>query len=243
MFERYTEKARRVIFFARYEAAQYGSPYIETEHLLFGLVRETSYLITDLIPSVDPSYAERWRKRVEPQRRHNVSTSVDLPLSNESKRVVAFAAEEAERLRNSHIGTEHLLMAMLRERHAAYSMLAEIGITLEGARHHFSTHDYSQAQAAEGGMGAGSGSVRLMRHAPSISFVESSSAKEVATVHGTFTTHLPRDGEIVQFEEEGKRRRRYKVVEVAYVFESVRGQAQSREQKLANIVVSVEEQS
>jgi ATP-dependent Clp protease ATP-binding subunit ClpA len=40
MFERYTEKARRVIFFARYEASQYGSPYIETEHLLLGLMRE-----------------------------------------------------------------------------------------------------------------------------------------------------------------------------------------------------------
>lgn len=40
MFERYTEKARRVIFFARYEASQYGSPYIETEHLLLGLCRE-----------------------------------------------------------------------------------------------------------------------------------------------------------------------------------------------------------
>ena len=44
MFERYTEKARRVIFFARYEASQYGSPYIETEHLLLGLLREDKVL-------------------------------------------------------------------------------------------------------------------------------------------------------------------------------------------------------
>ena len=44
MFERYTEKARRVIFFARYEASQYGSPYIETEHLLLGLMREDKAL-------------------------------------------------------------------------------------------------------------------------------------------------------------------------------------------------------
>src|SRR5437660_935061 len=44
MFERYTEKARRVIFFARYEASQFGSPYIETEHLLLGLLREESLL-------------------------------------------------------------------------------------------------------------------------------------------------------------------------------------------------------
>ena len=44
MFERYTEKARRVIFFARYEASQFGSPYIETEHLLLGLLREDKQL-------------------------------------------------------------------------------------------------------------------------------------------------------------------------------------------------------
>ena len=44
MFERYTEKARRIIFFARYEASQYGSPYIETEHLLLGIVREDKAL-------------------------------------------------------------------------------------------------------------------------------------------------------------------------------------------------------
>ena len=44
MFERYSERARRVIFFARYEASQYGSPYIETEHLLLGLLREDSGL-------------------------------------------------------------------------------------------------------------------------------------------------------------------------------------------------------
>ena len=44
MFEKYTEKARRVIFFARYEASQFGSPYIETEHLLLGLLREDKAL-------------------------------------------------------------------------------------------------------------------------------------------------------------------------------------------------------
>ena len=50
MFERYTEKARRVIFFARYEASQYGSPYIETEHLLLGLLREDKALSARILP-------------------------------------------------------------------------------------------------------------------------------------------------------------------------------------------------
>ena len=52
MFERYTEKARRVIFFARYEASQFGSPCIETEHLLLGLLREDKALVRSLVDGV-----------------------------------------------------------------------------------------------------------------------------------------------------------------------------------------------
>lgn len=113
MFERFTEKARRVIFFARYEASQFGSPLIETEHLLLGLLREDKGLTSRFI---GPS---SWdiRKEIEGQTtvREKVSTSVDLPLSNESKRVLKFSAEEADRLNDKHIGTEHLLLALLRE--------------------------------------------------------------------------------------------------------------------------------
>src|SRR4029077_2551616 len=53
MFERYTDKARRVIFFARYEASQYGSPYIETEHLLLGLLREDRALASRFLDKVN----------------------------------------------------------------------------------------------------------------------------------------------------------------------------------------------
>src|SRR5215470_5179686 len=116
MFERYTEKARRVIFFARYEASQFGSPYIETEHLLLGIVREDKALSNRLLRSEVASI----RKQVESQTtaREKTSTSVDLPLSNESKRVLAYAAEEAERLSHKHIGTEHLLLGLLREKNS-----------------------------------------------------------------------------------------------------------------------------
>ena len=110
MFERYTEKARRVIFFARYEASQFGSPYIETEHLLLGLLREDKALTNRFLRS--HASVESIRKQIEQHTtvREKVSTSVDLPLSNECKRVLAFAAEEAERLSHKHIGTEHLLL-------------------------------------------------------------------------------------------------------------------------------------
>jgi ATP-dependent Clp protease ATP-binding subunit ClpC len=97
MFERYTEKARRVIFFARYEASQFGSPYIETEHLLLGVLREDKSVSTRAIPNLD---AESFRQEIERATltRKVVPTSVDLPLSNESKRVLHYAAEEAARL-------------------------------------------------------------------------------------------------------------------------------------------------
>ena len=115
MFERYTEKARRVIFFARYEASQFGSPYIETEHLLLGLLREDKALTNRFLRS--HASVESIRKQIEGHTtiREKVSTSVDLPLSNECKRVLAYAAEEAERLSHKHIGTEHLLLGLLRE--------------------------------------------------------------------------------------------------------------------------------
>jgi ATP-dependent Clp protease ATP-binding subunit ClpC len=76
MFERYTEKARRVIFFARYEASQFGSPYIETEHLLLGLLREDKALANRFLRShaaVD-SQADR-RARYDPREGFDVGRS------------------------------------------------------------------------------------------------------------------------------------------------------------------------
>jgi ATP-dependent Clp protease ATP-binding subunit ClpC len=135
MFERYTEKARRVIFFARYEASQFGSPYIETEHLLLGLLREDKALANRFLRS--HAAVESIRKQIEGHTtiREKVSTSVDLPLSNECKRVLAYGAEEAERLNHKHIGTEHLLLGLLREEKCfAAEILHERGLRLSTIR-------------------------------------------------------------------------------------------------------------
>src|SRR5271168_144654 len=82
VFERYTEKARRVIFFARYEASQYGSPFIETEHLLLGLLREDARLFRWMALG----FAETIRRRVDEhaQKHPPTSTAIDLPLSGGS---------------------------------------------------------------------------------------------------------------------------------------------------------------
>jgi ATP-dependent Clp protease ATP-binding subunit ClpA len=135
MFERYTEKARRTIFFARYEASQFGSPYIETEHLLLGLLREDKRLTNRFLRS--HASVESIRRQIEARTlvREKVSTSVDLPLSNECKRVLAYAAEEAERLGHAHIGTEHLLLGLLREGGCfAAQLLTERGVELRQMR-------------------------------------------------------------------------------------------------------------
>src|SRR5579864_5072331 len=115
MFERFTEKARRVIFFARYEASQYGSPYIETEHLLLGLMREDKALANHFLRSHDS--IESIRNEIEPRItiRERVPTSIEVPLSQECKRILNYAAEEAQRPGNKYVGTEHLLLGMLRE--------------------------------------------------------------------------------------------------------------------------------
>lgn len=146
MFERYTEKARRVIFFARYEASQFGSPYIETEHLLLGIVREDKGLANRFLKAEAASI----RQQVENQTivRESVSTSVDLPLSNESKRVLAYAAEEAERLCHKHIGTEHLFLGLLREEKTfAAQIMMERGIRLSKVREELARHSHEGTQA------------------------------------------------------------------------------------------------
>ena len=114
MFERYTEKARRVIFFARWEASQYGSPYIETEHLLLGLLREDRALARQVLG--EGSSEEAIRAEIESRiiRRERISAAVEIPLSSESKKALNLAGEEAERLGHRHVGTEHLLLGLLR---------------------------------------------------------------------------------------------------------------------------------
>jgi ATP-dependent Clp protease ATP-binding subunit ClpA len=113
MFERYTEKARRVVFFARYEAGHYGSPYIETEHLLLGLLREDYRTAKHLLPELDS--VENLRQQIENRitRKESFSTSVEVPLSDESKRVLKFAVGESANWGHRHVGTEHLLIGLL----------------------------------------------------------------------------------------------------------------------------------
>ncbi len=153
MLERYTEKARRVIFFARYEASQFGSPYIETEHLLLGLLREDKALTNRFLRSHEP--LESIRKQIENNTtiREKTSTSVDLPLSDECQRVLGYAAEEAERLSHRHIGTEHLLLGLLREERCfAAEILQARGLKLPAVREELRRMTYEISRRREQGI-------------------------------------------------------------------------------------------
>jgi len=136
MFERYTERARRVLFFARYEASQLGSISIETEHLLLGLIREGKGL-TSRIFSRSHLSLENIRKEIEGRTvlGEKVSTSVEIPFSTGTKRVLYHASGESERLLHNYIGTEHLLLGLLHEdKSVAAVILHEKGVRLNAVR-------------------------------------------------------------------------------------------------------------
>ncbi len=151
MFERYTEKARRVIFFARYEASQFGAPAIEPEHLLLGLMREDKTLTGRFFPRAQVSI-ESIRKEIEGRTllREKISTSVELPLAPETKRVLAYAHEESDRLQHRHIGTEHLLLGLLREdRSMAAEILYERGLRLNAVRDEIARQSGADSRSAQ----------------------------------------------------------------------------------------------
>ena len=113
MFERYTEEARRAIFFARYEASRFGSPYIEPEHLLLGLMHETVGGLAGFPEEVLDEVRSEIEK-MSPER-SPVVTSVDLPVSGNVKRTLSRAAEEADASNDKHIGPSHLVLGLLKE--------------------------------------------------------------------------------------------------------------------------------
>jgi ATP-dependent Clp protease ATP-binding subunit ClpC len=133
VFERYTESARRALFFARYESSRLGATSIGTEHLLLGVMRAPKGLVSRILA---PLPSEKIRKDIESrsQFHEKIPTSVELPFTVESKRVLNVAREEADRLLHYHIGPEHLLLALLREEQSVAATLATYGLRLTDVR-------------------------------------------------------------------------------------------------------------
>jgi len=136
MFERYTERARRVVFFARYEVSRLGGSAIDTEHLLLGLLREGKGAASDILRRNEITYQavlKQVEARVPIGERH--STSVDVPLTAEARRALQDAADESERLHAPHIGSEHLLLGLLGQPDClAADILSAKGLRLDHVR-------------------------------------------------------------------------------------------------------------
>lgn len=137
MFERYTESARWTIFQAR-SAALPDSKYIEAHHLLLGLIRTDAALFGRVLGS-EMAVAELEKEAVSTSPQHPVEDTTNanpnVELSNEGKRIILLGMQEADDLHDTHIGTEHLLLAILGDhQNLAAQMLARHGVELESVR-------------------------------------------------------------------------------------------------------------
>ena len=160
MFERFTDEARRALFFARFEVSELGGPAIDAEHLLLGILRADGGPAPRLLAAAGFSYSEaRAAIQAHQGTRERLSTSFEIPFSDDAKRVLERAREEADRLDHPHIGNEHMLLGILREESSfAASLLRSRGLNLESVREHVRnvppdvTPPDSQALPSSGGL-------------------------------------------------------------------------------------------
>jgi len=135
MWQRFTERARKVVFYAQEEAHKFGEGYVSTEHLLLGLVRENDSVAARVLERLNVGLS-RIRTEVEKQLpRGDSRQTQELSLTPRAKRVIDLAYDEARNLNNNYIGTEHLLLGLIREGDGlAGRVLAKLGIELDRAR-------------------------------------------------------------------------------------------------------------
>ncbi len=135
MWQRFTERARRVVFFAQEEAGRLGQSEVGTEHFLLGLLRENDSVAARVLDRLGFPLGQI-RSELERKLPHGEEKpGRDMQLNPQTKRALDFAYEEATLLRNSYIGTEHFLLGLIREGEGlAGRVLAELGVELEAVQ-------------------------------------------------------------------------------------------------------------
>jgi ornithine carbamoyltransferase len=135
MWQRFTERARRVVFFAQEEAGRLRENYVSTEHLLLGLVREEDSVAARIL---DRMGVPLGRIRSEIERQVSLGDGrmgQDMQLTPRAKRIIDLAYDESRQLSTNYIGTEHLLLGLIREGEGlAGRVLAKLGVELERTR-------------------------------------------------------------------------------------------------------------
>ncbi|MDQ1273621.1 MAG: ATP-dependent Clp protease ATP-binding subunit ClpC [Planctomycetota bacterium] len=136
MFDRFTDRARKVMALAREEARRFNHEYIGTEHILLGLVKEGSGVAANVLQNLDIEL-KKIRLEVEKivQSGSDLVSVGQLPFTPRVKKVLEYAMEEARALGHNYIGTEHLLLGLLREQEGvAAQVLLNLGVKLEDVR-------------------------------------------------------------------------------------------------------------
>ena len=156
MFNRFTERARKVLVLAKEEARRFSHDYIGTEHILLGLVRESEGVACAVLQNLGVDL-ERLRIEIEKLVSAGSGTSVlgDIPFTPRAKKALELAAEEARGLSHNYIGTEHILLGLLREKEGiASQVLFSTGVDLMGVRKEISVLLGGGAQPQPNGVSA-----------------------------------------------------------------------------------------
>jgi ATP-dependent Clp protease ATP-binding subunit ClpA len=202
MFERYTEDARRAIFFARYEASQSGAREIGSIHLLLGIIRESRRVFTEagLQGSLE-DLAEDCRKAL-PLQGEKLPTSVDMPLTHECTQALSYAAEQAEIESSRNVTSRHLALGLMKASADVTAILREHGVTAEnlGAV----KHSHPEAAAST--------------HAPGVVLEFVCHGEQIASVPADFSAMPPGVGDEVAFTHEAKTET-FKVLNVRHFYE------------------------
>src|SRR5687768_15093945 len=165
MFERFTDRARKVMALANQEAQRFNHEYIGTEHILLGLVKEGSGVAANVLKNLDVDL-RKIRLEVEKlvQSSPEVGTPGKLPQTPRAKKVIEYSIEEARNLNHNYVGTEHLLLGLLREQEGvAAQVLMNLGLRLEDVREEVLNllgHNMETDEGGGGGSAPESGSER-----------------------------------------------------------------------------------
>src|SRR5688572_3933868 len=136
MFERFTDRARKEMALANQEAQRFNHEYIGTEHILLGLVKEGSGVGANVLKNLDIDL-RKVRQEVEKLVKSGVDmvTMAKLPMTPRARKVIEYAIEEARNLNHNYVGTEHLLLGLIREVDGiAAQVLLNLNLTTEEVR-------------------------------------------------------------------------------------------------------------
>ncbi|HVX60160.1 MAG TPA: Clp protease N-terminal domain-containing protein, partial [Pirellulales bacterium] len=167
MYERFTDRARKVMQLANQEAQRFNHEYIGTEHVLLGLIKEGSGVAANVLKNLDVDL-RKIRLEVEKlvQSGPDMVTMGKLPQTPRAKKVIEYSMEEARNLNHNYVGTEHILLGLLREQEGvAAQVLMNLGLKLEEVReevlnllgHGIEGNEGSERHPSGGGGSGGSG--------------------------------------------------------------------------------------